>query len=140
MKISLSKEIYPVEAILNACYVFLEKFYFFLEEDKKNKTINVNFKIKQKKPGKNSEEELKDEFMNELIHSCLRYRISKNNKKIREYIVGRALYTPFSGSEFDILQGQEDEKLDYRDDPLGIAIPWEEKFQKKEKNAKVKIQ
>ncbi|MFH1691135.1 MAG: His-Xaa-Ser system protein HxsD [Candidatus Omnitrophota bacterium] len=136
MKIVLNQKIYPTEVILNACYMFLENCFIFLEQGKKDEAIVVYFKTKKKKSAKFLKS-LKDAFTNELLHCSLRYQISRNNKKLREYIVGRALYTPFSNSDLDILE--DDKELDYVDDPLGIAIPWEDKFGKKKKNEKASV-
>lgn len=136
MKIVLSKNLYPMEAIINTSYFFLDRCYISLDEDSNKASITVSLKSK-KRETKKSEEKLKDEFMNELLNCSLRYQISRNNKKVREYIIGRALYTPFTNSEFDLLE--DNKELDYQDDPLGIAIPWEEKYGKKN-NEKAPVQ
>lgn len=133
MEIKLNSNIYPVEAILNACYVFIDRAYIFLDADSKTENIKVSFKGKNK-PSEEKLESLKGEFMNELLHSALRCKISKNNKRIRDYIIGRALYSPLP----DLDSAGSDEKLTYQEDPLGIAIPWEEKYGKK-KSARNKV-
>lgn len=134
MNINLNSKIYPLEAILNACYTFIDRAYIFLDTDSKGNQIKVSIKPKNKLPEKQLEV-LKGEFMNELLHSVLRYTVSKNNKKIREYIIGRALYSALPTP--DLITA--DEKLDYQEDPLGIAIPWEEKYGRKKKSAKSKV-
>ena len=134
MDINLNSKIYPQEAILNACYTFIDRAYIFLDSVPKRKSIRVSLKPKNKLPEKQLEA-LKDEFMNELLNCALRYQISKNNRKIREYIIGRALYSALPVSELTPSQ----EKLDYLEDPLGIAIPWEEKYGKKKKSAPTKV-
>ena len=135
MEINLNPKIYPLEAILNTCYNFIDHTYIFLDSNLQGDQIRVSLKGK-KKISKKKLEALKGEFMNELLHSSLRYLVSKNNKKIREYIIGRALYSALSTSELS-----PSEKLDYQEDPLGIAIPWEEKYGRrasKEKEIKSK--
>ena len=126
MIIKLNTRIYPLEAILNACYAFIDRAYIFLDSDFSGKQIKVYFKDKKGLSRKRAEL-FRSEFMNELLHCALRCNISKNNRKIREYIVGRALCSAVSVS--DLLSGST--KLDYQRDPLGIAIPWEEKYGKK---------
>lgn len=133
MEIILNSKIYPQEAILNASYVFIDRAYIFLDSDAKTENIRVSFKGKNKLSEKQFKA-LKGEFMNELLHSSLRYQISKNNKKIREYIIGRALYSAFPASDLITT-----EKLDYQQDPLGIAMPWEEKYGKKKRVQNKKI-
>jgi len=128
MEIRLDLKIYPLEAILNTCYMFIERAYIFLDGDTKARFVKVSIKGK-KKLSKKRLVALRGEFMNELLYSVLRYNVSKNNKKIREYIIGRALYSSVSISDL----GVSKEELDYQKDPLGIAVPWEEKYGKKER-------
>lgn len=132
---TIKQSIYPLEAILNACYVFIDRLYIFLDTDSKVENIKVSLKGKKRLSRKHLEL-LKGEFINELLHCALRYKISKNNKKIREYIIGRALYSAVVDSS-DLASTEE--KIDYQDDPLGIAIPWEEKYGKKKKSQKTKV-
>lgn len=135
VKIKLNSRIYNLEAILSACYTFIDRAYIFLDSDRNGEKVIVSLKNKKKSSNKMLKH-LKEEFMNELLHCCLRYKISKNSKKIREYIVGRALYSVLSDSDLF----STDKELDYQKDPLGIAIPWEEKNKRKKKDARVKIQ
>lgn len=123
MKIELNSKIYPLEAVLNACYLFIDRVYVFLDTNRAGTKIIVDLKAKNKISLKKLNQ-LSSEFMNELLHCSLRYKISKNNKKIREYIVGRALYSTLSGVNFPPPDG--DEITDYKSDPLGIADSWEE--------------
>lgn len=137
MKIKVNSKIYPLEAILNACYVFIDRAYFFLDSNSKAENIYVFLKGK----GRSSEgkfNSLRGEFMNELLHCALRCKLSKENKKIREYIIGRALYSASPSLKEEVLLGKSSKELDYKEDSLGIAIPWEEKYSKKRKNAKAK--
>ena len=137
MKIQLNPKIYPLEAILNASYTFIDRAYVFLDSNSKGNEIVVSLKGKQRLSPKKLED-LRGEFMNELLHCALRYKISKNNKKIREYIIGRALYSALPVSMEETILDEDSGKLDYQQDPLGIAIPWEEKYGKK-KDARNKV-
>ena len=129
-KIILSTKIYNLEAILSTCYTFIDRAYIFLDSDTKGEKVTVSLKGKKRLSSKKIEQ-LKGELMNELLHFSLRHKVNKNNRKIREFIVSRAIYSalPDSGEKFD----------SDLDDPLGIAIPWEEKYGKAKKNAKGKI-
>ncbi|MFH1671468.1 MAG: hypothetical protein ABH889_01680, partial [Candidatus Portnoybacteria bacterium] len=65
----------------------------------------------------------------------------KSNKKIRDYVVSQALLSAIG--EEAISQEEEKDEMKYEDDPLGIAVPWEEKYggkHKKQKNIKTKEQ
>jgi len=123
IKFRVNLQNYPMEAIYGAAYVFLSKAYLFLD-NKSPEKIEVFLKGK-KKFNKKQLEELKGEFLNELLNYTVRINLSKNNKKIREYIISQALYSAFGDDKVN----KEDE-IKYEDDPLGIAIPWEDKYGK----------
>lgn len=133
MNIKLTTNVYPLEAILNACYVFIDRAYIFLDADAKGMNIKVNLKGKKELSSKEMDA-LKGDFMNELLHAALRFTLNKNNKKIREYIIGRALYSDIFSSS---LLSDKSGNGDFKDDPLGIAIPWEKKHSKKHAKSKV---
>jgi hypothetical protein len=65
----------------------------------------------------------------------MRHQVGEKTHPIREVIVGRALLSAepqappdgsFAGDTPPEAEPEED--LDYLDDPLGIAVPWEEKY------------
>ncbi len=119
-----------MEAVLNACYAFIDRAYIYLDMSPKGDIIKVRIKPKNKMSAKQVKA-LHGDFMNELLYSSLRYQISKNNKKIREYVVGRAFYYPVAAPAPET---DTNDNMNYLEDPLGIAIPWEEKYGKKKKN------
>ncbi len=123
IKVTVDSKIYPLEVVYGAAYVFLDKAYLRLDGDPKKKII-ITIKTK-KKLNKKETEKLASEFLNELLNYGLRYQISKQNRRIREYIVGTALL----GAVGEI--AREEEKEDWQKDKLGISIPWEEKYGKK---------
>lgn len=129
-KITLDAKVYNLEVVLNASYAFIDRAYIFLDTGSQGERIKVYIKGKDKLSERQFER-IKGEFMNELLDCALRYEISKNNKKIREYIVGRALYSALPSLDLAV----SNEKINYQEDPLGIAKSWEKKYGKK-KNAK----
>lgn len=134
VKISLDSRIYNLEVILNTCYQFIDHAYIFLDTALNGKKIIVFLKNKQKKLSLVAGEQLKGEFENELLFWSLRRSVSNNNKKIREYIVGHALLASLSASDLGFVSSNK--KPDYTEDPLGIAVPWEEKYGSKKKQKK----
>ncbi len=121
-KFEIDTNIYPREAVLNACYCFTNKIYIYLDSFKKNK-ITIFLKNKTRRSSKKTLTLIKDEFLNELLYATLRHNISRNNKKLREYIIGRALYSP------NILP--ESASDNFKEDPLEIAVDWEDKYGKR---------
>ena len=122
--ILINPKLYSLEALYGAAYVFLDKAYIYLEEGAGAK-IRVSLKGKEKLT-KNKLKALRGEFLNELLNFSLRDKVSKNNIRIREYIVARALA---SASYRDFLQ---EEKAGVSEkDVSNIVIPWRDKQQKR---------
>ena len=121
IKIVVDSRIYSPEAVYGAAYVFLDRAYVRLDGNPKKK---ITIFLKSKKTFKESKrEKLKEEFFNELLNYSLRFQISKQNQKIREYLVGTAMLGAV---------GEEKKRgADWEKDAMGIAVPWEEKYKKK---------
>ena len=111
--IILDQQVYPMEAIYAAAYVFIEKVYIYLAM-KNGKTI-MTLTAKEGVTSKQLEK-ISGEFLNELLNSSLRHSLSKNNKKLRQTIIEMALFS--SVSENDVW-AEENEADD-------IPLPWEE--------------
>lgn len=129
--IFIAPKLYPIEPVYITAYVFLDRAYVYLDGDPE-KEVHIHLKGKKKL----TEKELKalaDEFLNELLNYSLRYQISRDNRKIREYIVGAAL---MGASGEDTEKSIESDEKDWQKDPLGIAVPWEEKYGKRGKGKK----
>jgi His-Xaa-Ser system protein HxsD len=112
---------YPLEAVYGAAYVFIDRAYLFLDSPSPQK-ISVSLRGK-KKLSRKQLEDLKGEFLNELLNYTIRVNLNKNNRKLREFIVSQSL--------FSAIKDDGKESFSYEDDPLGIAVPWEEKYGKK---------
>lgn len=121
----IDESIYPREAIYGAAYIFVDRAYIYLDIPEKGK-ISIRFRSKNENESLNK---IEGEYMNELLQYVLRLSIASDNKKIREQIVEQALFAAL-GREERILNNQT-EKFEFEDDPLGIAIPWEDKYGKK---------
>lgn len=132
----LNSKNYPLEAVYNTAYIFLDRAYVFLDGDPE-KEISVCLKGKEKL-GSLQLEAMKGEFLNELLNCLLRFKIAQNNQKIREYIVVSALVSGFPRELMNQSPFTEAEDDSWEEDPLGIAIPWEEKNEKKAGKVKKK--
>ncbi len=138
--LQVSQKIYPIDVVMDTCFVFIDRYYIFLDLDKGKIVINL-------KPKEGvSRGEIKDisgEFSNELLNQAIRKKINAQHSKIREYIVSKALFSAdlirdFSGDEF-LEEEFEEIDDDYLDDPLQIAVPWEEKYGKNKKKNENKV-
>lgn len=124
----INPKIYPLEAIYATCYVFVDRYYVFLDEIRER--IKIVFAPKASK--KLNHHLLKGEFLNELLNNTLRFKISKRNQRIREMIVKEALFFSQPKKEIDgIVASEEKTHQSWQNDPEGIAIPWEEKYKNK---------
>ena len=135
--IKINPNLYALETIYSASYVFLDRAYILLDGDP-DKEILIKLKPKEKE----DLEKLGGEFLNELINYSDYKKRAEQTKEIREVLLQRALITNDPSA---IQNNEEFEEVmndlgddDYLDDPEGIAIPWEEKYGDKTKNKESK--
>ena len=125
----LDEELYPVDAIYGASYLFIDRCYVFLSRPADRK---VTVRLRTQVASDTDElEKLAGSFANELLNQVLRTRIGRATSPIRELYMARA-FAP-SGSDQTIaklLAELDAEDLD--EDPLEIAVPWEMKGEAKE--------
>jgi len=122
--VSVNTELYPLDVIYSAAYVFIDKAYIILDGNKN--TVKVMLKPKKDY----NLEKLGLEFSNELLNYSVYKRNSEKTKAVRDAIMQRALITNDpSIIDKDVLFKDDLEKI--FDDPEGIAIPWDEKCKKK---------
>jgi His-Xaa-Ser system protein HxsD len=127
----ISTKIYPKEVIYKTCYVFIDRFFIYLDIVKKD-SIMISLKGKENL-NKKQIASMRGEFSNELLNVLLRENVSKKNQKILEYIVGGAITASLPGNEKkDEMSGldkeiedlkkelDEIEEVDFENDPLDI--------------------
>lgn len=143
--IEVETRLYPLEAVLGAAYVFVDRCYLRVERAGRGR-LAVRLKRKEgAAPDREALEALVGEFENELLHHALRDRLQRTRGRLREYLVARALLSaeeepprPAPGGDRKArAAGAADGSSplerdgpgdDYLDDPLGIAVPWEERY------------
>lgn len=133
---SLNAKNYPKEAIYSTAYIFLDRAYIYLDGDPEKEVI-VFLKGKENL-NKPQLEALRGEFLNELLNYLLRVEVAQSNQKIREYIVASSLVASLPSELLNQSAQAEAESSDWKEDPLGIAVPWEEKNKKKSAKRKKK--
>ncbi len=124
--VSVNPKIYPLDVIYSAAYVFLDRAYVMIDGDPQEEVI-IELRPKD---AKEDIEKLGGEFNNELLNYAAYKAQAEKNSAIRNMIVQRALLTNDPSLKVKV-PGEES----YIDDPEGIAIPWEEKYGKKDKKA-----
>ena len=113
--VKVDETVYPLAAILKTAYWFTNKCYLHVQRAEQ-KTIEIRFKAKKDGPQNN----LGEEFMNQLLDQTLRDQISADTESLRNIIVAHALSKT-------CLIAPELETVPISEDPLKIAIPDEHK-------------
>ena len=120
--VSINPKIYSLDVIYSAAYILLDKAHIVLDGDPEEEIIA---EIRPK--GKQDLKGLGMGFNDELLNYSVYKTQSEKNKDIRQVIIQRALLT----------NGFDDEASEI-EDPEGIAIPWEDKYGKDNKNKQKK--
>jgi His-Xaa-Ser system protein HxsD len=135
VSLRLDATLYPLSAIYSAAYIFLDRAYLLLDQpDAEHVTATLSWK---KAPAQASGEleRLAGEFVNELLSCAWRARIAADSRSVIESTTVRALGGAMGPPSLDDL-----ESFDFGDqpfeDPLGIALSWEDKYGKKKKDDK----
>lgn len=115
----VSEDIYPLDVIQGAAYLFLDRAYVFLDRPADRQVAVV---LKAKGTAEVDLDALAGEFANELLNQALRKAIGASNAKIREFILAKALFSVDAPSSIDKLLAELDaEEME----PLEIPVPWE---------------
>ena len=125
--------VYPIESVMASAYVFVDRCYVLLD-----KLPDGRIKVALTAKAGTSDAQLaavSGEFQNELLAQALRREVGRRHEHVREAIIARALFgaaplvdgAPAEPPGLDprFLPAEDD---DYLEDPLGIAVPWEEKY------------
>ncbi len=138
------KTLYPADVLFGTAFGFLDRAYLHLDVQDADR---IKVEIEARPGTRFSLDELVGEFKNELVNQALRVKLAKQTEKVRTMIVGRAIADaiPVEGApapavpalpdlppEVAKLLAEEEDSLDFLDDPLGIAVPWEDKYGKKD--------
>jgi len=119
--------LYPLTSLYAASYIFLDRCYLRLDQPDPGHFLVT---LAWKKPQEQGLDRLVGEFANELLSSAWRSRIADEGRAVIESTTARALGGALGPPSLDDL-----ESFDFGDqpfeDPLGIALSWEEKYGKK---------
>jgi len=153
----VEERIYPLQAAQAAAYAFTDRAYARVETAGAGR-LRVALALKNGADA-DARAALEGEFRNELLHQALRLKVSEANRKIREFIVTKALISAQPAAALAAAPGAAaadscpdcasapaappmDPELEKEidrllavvegesgaSDPLGVAVPWEEKF------------
>jgi len=121
----LSEEIYPVDAIYGAAYLFVDRCYLYLDRPEE-KQIGVRIRLKDKsKADEVALEAMAGEFANELLNQVVRHQVTESTANIRDYYMARAFFTDAGRASIDALLAELDAE-ELEEDPLEISVPWDD--------------
>lgn len=129
VQVVVDEEVYPLDALYGAAYQFIDRCYVLLDRAAPGR-FRVTLSPKQ---GGDEEAELRalvGELANELLSSAWRHRLVVENRAVIEATTAQAVSGAMGPPSLEEL-ADFDFGGEPFDDPLGIAIPWEEKYGKK---------
>lgn len=129
LALTLEEGLYPLGAVYGASYIFIDRCYVLLgRPDPTHLTVTLSWK--KGTPPDGALRELAGEFMNELLSCAWRAKINEESRSIIDAVTAQAFAGAMGPPSLDDL-----ETFDFSDgafeDPLGIAMSWEEKYAKK---------
>jgi His-Xaa-Ser system protein HxsD len=128
VQIEFDESLYPKDAIYGAAYVFIDRCYVHLDRAA-DKRVRVTLRAKSGAPA--DSQALAGELQNELLSQAWRLSIAAENRQLIESITARALGGAAGPPGLDELLAMDIDEATAFDDPLGIAMSWEEKYKKK---------
>ena len=126
--ITVDAAVYPLEAVYGAAYIFIDRCYVLLDRPR-----GGAYSATLTPKGDASPEALRQmvgEFANELLSQAWRQKILEENRVILEAVTTQALAGAMGPPTIDDLASFDFSEEGF-DDPLGIAMSWEEKHKKK---------
>lgn len=133
VSLRVDASLYPLGALYAAAYVFLDRCYVLLDRPDAAH-VRVSLSWKKGEPPAGALEAMAGEFANELLSCAWRARIAEESRAVIEATTARALSGAMGAPSLDDLESFEFGD-DAFEDPLGIAMSWEEKYGKQKKEA-----
>jgi len=128
-RLELDESLYPLEALYGAAYIFIDRCYVLLDRPGPGR-LRVTLSPKTGEATEDVLRPLVGEFANEVLSCAWRHQITQANRVVIEQITTRAIAGAMGPPSLDELE-KFDFSSDAFEDPLGIAMSWEDKYKKK---------
>lgn len=128
--IDLDAGLYPLEAVYGAAYVFIDRCYVLLDRPEPTKLRVVLSPKKRDDDVAAQLREMVGELANELLSAAWRHQITQENRARIEAVTLSAISGAMGPPSLDDLESFDFTEEAF-EDPLGIAMSWEEKYSKK---------
>ena len=126
--LEFDEDLYPRDAIQGAAYVFIERCYIHLERAGDKRT---RVRLKAKKGSLADTQGHAGDFGNEALGQAWRRHLAHDNRAVIESITARGMAGAAGPPGLDDLLAMDIGAETAFEDPLGIAMSWEEKYTKK---------
>ncbi len=129
VELFVDESLYPLEAVYGASFTFLDRCFVFLDRPQPGRLRVI---LSAKKLGASPEvlREMVGEFANELLACAWREKITERNRATIEAVTMQAIGGAMGPPSLDDLEDFDFTEEPF-EDPLGIAMSWEEKYGKK---------
>ncbi len=128
--VDVDSTVYPLDAVYGAAYVFIDRCYVLLDRPEPDKLRIVLAPKASEDDVAAQLRAMVGELANELLSAAWRHQITQANRAQIEAVTMQAIAGAMGPPSLDDL-----ESFDFTDeafeDPLGIAMSWEEKYAKK---------
>lgn len=124
--LELEEGLYPLDAIYGTAYAFIDRCYVLLDRPRPGR-VSVRLRPKQALDAR----ALAGEFENELLGQAWRRLLVEENRRLVETVTTQALAGAAGPPGLDDLLDMDLDDAAAFDDPLGIAVSWEEKYKKR---------
>ena len=126
--ITVDASVYPIEALYGAAYIFIDRCYVLIDRPR-----GGSFSVSLTPKATAADEALRamvGEFANELLSQAWRQKILEENRVILETVTTQALAGAMGPPSLDDLAAFDFSEESF-EDPLGIAMSWEDKYKTK---------
>lgn len=127
--ITVDASIYPIEAVYSAAYIFIDRCYVLIDRPRDH-AYAVTLSSKAGNATPDVLRAMVGEFANELLSQAWRQKIVEENRVLIETVTTQALAGAMGPPTLDDLASFDFSEETF-DDPLGIAMSWEEKEKEK---------
>ncbi len=128
LTLELDGTLYPLEALYGAAYVFIDRCFVLLDKSADGR-FHVTLAWKKGDASEAALRELAGEFANELLSCAWRAKITQENKALIESVTLQAIGGAMGPPSLDDLASFDFTEEPF-EDPLGIAMSWEDKYKK----------
>ncbi|MAQ16532.1 MAG: hypothetical protein CMN30_17275 [Sandaracinus sp.] len=128
----VDESVYPLEAIYGATFTFLDRCFVFLGREGEGQ-VRVVLSAKKLPIADDELRGWVGELANELLACAWRGRILEQNRATIEAVTSQAIGGAMGPPSLDELEDFDFSEEPF-EDPLGIAMSWEEKYGKKDKS------